>query len=210
MLEEIDDAMRRLADTKAGWVTRRDSADLLGRAALKALGALQQFSDEMDVDVKRAVDEALGRAAGVLKGVTPITTPTPYSLEELVRACEKAGSRTVEKDEDGYVIRVRTDDNRAQAVHVRSFKRSDGIDLIQVYTVCGKSDANAYEWALRANMKLIQGAIALAKQGNEERFVLTACFLASEITKAEIKAAVKEVARYGDWIESKLSGMDEF
>ena len=210
MLEEIDDALQRLADTKAGWVTRRDAADLLGKAALKALAALQQFSDEMDVDVKRAVDEALGRAAGVLRGVTPITGPTQYSFDELARSCEKPGSRTVEKDDDGYVIRVKTDDNRAQNVHVRLFKRSDGIDLVQVYTVCGKSDEGAFGWALRANMKLIQGAIALAKQGDDERFVLTACFLASEMTKAEIKAAVKEMAHYGDWIESKLTDRDEF
>ena len=210
MWEEIDGAIEKVKDTKAGWVVRRDAVELLGKVAVKAVDALQDASDEMDVDVRRSVDDMLGKAAAALQGVKPKFESGPPSLEELAKGCAKEGVRTVEKDDDGYSVRVKMKDGRAQTVNLRRFSRADGIALIQVYTVCGKADEKSYEWALRANMKLIQGAVALAKQGDDERFVLTMCFLASEVTRAEIKAAVKEAAYYGDWIEQKVSGQDEF
>lgn len=210
MWEELDGAVEKLRDTKAGWVTRRDAVELLGKVALKSLDALQAASDEMDIDVRRSVDDMLGRAAAALKGVKPIVEQVPPSLEELAKACAKENVRMVEADGEGYVVRVALKEGRQQSVHLRQFKRADGVKLIQVYTVCGKADEKSYEWALRANMKLVQGAVALAKQGDDERFVLTMCFLVGEVTKSEIKAAVKEAAYYGDWIEQKVSGQDEF
>jgi hypothetical protein len=210
MWEEIDGAIEKLRDTKAGWVTRRDAVELLGKAAAKTLTALQDASEELDVDVKRSVDEMLGKAAAVLAGVKPKFDTGPLSLEELAKSCAKEGVRLVEPDDDGYVVRVKLKDGRQQSVHLREFSRADGVKLIQVYTVCGKADEKSYAWALRANMKLIQGAVALAKQDNDERFVLTMCFLAGETTRPEIKAAVKEAAYYGDWIEQKVGGQDEF
>lgn len=210
MFEEIDGAIQKVKDTKAGWVTRRDAVELLGKVAIKALNALLDASDEMDVDVRRSVDDMLGRAAAALKGVKPKVVQETLSLEELAKACAKEGVRVVEPEGDGYVVRVSMKDGRRQHVHLRQFTRADGVALLQVYTVCGKADEKSYAWALRANMKLIQGAVALARQGDDERFVLTMCFLAGEVTKPEIKAAVKEAAYYGDWIEQKVSGQDEF
>ena len=61
MWEELDGAVEKLRDTKAGWVTRRDAVELLGKVTLKSLDALQAASDEMDVDVRRSVDDMLGR-----------------------------------------------------------------------------------------------------------------------------------------------------
>ena len=75
---------------------------------------------------------------------------------------------------------------------------------------CGKPRADAFEWALRANMKISLGALALTRDGGEERLVLTNCFLARTATPSLIKASVKELAHYGDWIESKLGGLDDF
>lgn len=210
MWEEIDSAIEKVRDTKAGWVTRRDAVELLGKVAVKAIDALQEASEEMDVDVRRSVDDMLGKAAAALKGAKPKFDGGPLTLETLAKACAKEGARTVEADNEGFVVRVALKDGRHQTVHMRQFKREDGVTLVQVYTVCGKADEKSYAWALRANMKLIQGAVAIAKQGDDERFVLTMCFLAGEVTKPEIKAAVKEAAYYGDWIEQKVSGQDEF
>ena len=147
------------------------------------------------------------RGEGVLETFGTIVRLT---LEDLAKACAKEGVRTVEPDSEGFVVRVALKEGRHQAVHLREFKRADGVKLVQVYTVCGKADEASYAWALRANMKLIQGAVALAKQGDDERFVLTMTFLAGEVTKPEIKAAIKEAAYYGDWIEQKVTGQDEF
>ena len=41
-------------------------------------------------------------------------------------------------------------------------------------------------------------------------FVMANCFLASHVSPAELKAAVKEIAFYGDWIEKEMTGADNF
>ncbi|HRK35713.1 MAG TPA: hypothetical protein PLJ47_14045 [Candidatus Hydrogenedentes bacterium] len=122
MMEEIDDAIQKLKDTKAGWVTRRDASEFLGKVAGRALNALQESSDEMDVDVRRTVDEALGKAAAILQGVKPILEPRAYGLDELVKACAKPGVRDVEQNDDSYVVRVTLKNGRGQTVHVREFQ----------------------------------------------------------------------------------------
>ena len=211
MFEVIDSAAENLGNRDAGWVTRRDGADLLGKIAIRALAALHKASDEQDVDVRRAVEQALGQAAAALEGVKPRPVERSFTLNELVRASEKAGERVVtEVNENEYLVEVTLRGGRNQSVHIRKFQRKDGIDLIQVYTVCGKADERSYAWALRANMKLVQGAVALEKKGDEELFVLTTSFIAAHVTRGEMKAAIKETAYYGDWMESKLSGQDEF
>ena len=77
-------------------------------------------------------------------------------------------------------------------------------------TICGKADEKAFAWALRANMTLVQGSVALAKEGDEERFLVVRTFLAGHVTRQEMKAAVKECAYYGDWMENKLTRKDAF
>jgi hypothetical protein len=211
MFEAIDSAAEKLRNRDAGWVTRRDNADLLGKIAIRALGVLHEASDEPDVDVRRAVDQALGQAASALEGVKPRPVERPFTLEELVRSSEKPEERVLtELNENEYLMKVTQKNGRKQSVHIRKFQRKDGVDLIQVYTICGKADERSYAWALRANMKLVQGAVALAKSGDDEQFVLTTCFIAEHVTRWEMKAAIKETAYYGDWMESKLSEQDEF
>jgi len=211
MFEVIDSAAENLRNTNAGWVTRRDGADLLGKVAIRALTALHAASDEPDVDVRRAVEQALGQAVATLEGVKPRPVERSFTLEELVRASEKAGERELTKvNENEYRMEVALREGRKQTVHIRRFQRKDGVELIQVYTICGKADERSYAWALRANMKLVQGAVAIEKHGDDEQFVLTTSFIAEHVTRWEMKAAIKETAYYGDWMENKLSGLDEF
>ncbi|MCL4215937.1 MAG: hypothetical protein KJ052_02880 [Candidatus Hydrogenedentes bacterium] len=58
-------------------------------------------------------------------------------------------------------------------------------------------------------MKLIQCALALHEIEGEEQIVLTNCFLREYVTPEAIRAAVKEIAFYGDWVEKQLSDVDE-
>jgi len=82
-------------------------------------------------------------------------------------------------------------------------------ELIRVFTYCGAESEEALEWALEANMKLSHCALALTHDEDNRRFVLTRCFLAEAARPEQVKAAVKEIAFYGDWIEKKLTGLDE-
>lgn len=207
MFEEIDKAAVDLANREAGWVTRRDGAEVLGQAAVRALAALKAHEEEPDVDVQRSVESALGQASGALAGVAP--KPGGHSLEELARFCEKPGSREVTASGDGYAVKVQLKAGRHQMVYITPFKRKDGIELVRVYTRCGPPQEKTLSWALAANMKLAQCAFALIEEEGEEQLVLTNCYLAGQATPTEIKVAVKEVAHYGDWMETKLTGLDD-
>lgn len=207
MYEDIDKAAGELRNQEAGWVTRRDAAETLGQAAARALTALEAHKEDPDRDVQGAVQKELGKAGGALAGVKP---EGGYTLEELVRACEKPGKRTVKPEGDGFVVEVKLKGDRRQLVNVQPYERRDGAKLIRVFTYCGKPSDDALHWALRANMKLNQGAFALADMEGEEQFVLMNCYLEGEATPREIKASIKELSFYGDWIEQKLSGLDDF
>ncbi len=210
MYEEIADTAKTLADTNAGWVDRRDSAQKLGEIAAKALDALRAFGDELDVDVHRAVDDALANASAALAGVAPVRQSEHFTLEELARSCERDDNRVVAPHEDGFVVQVDLKSGRHQAVYIMPHTLRDGAELVRVFTKCGPPAEQSLEWALRANMKLTQGALAIDKNDGEKEFVLINCFLASELTPAELKDAVKRIAFYGDWVETKLSDLDEF
>ncbi|MCP4639964.1 MAG: hypothetical protein GY851_06015 [bacterium] len=210
MFEQINEVGKNLQNEKAGWVTRRDAAETLGKIASAALSVLNDHRDEMDVDVRRGVEEALGHASAALAGVAPKARETAFSLADLARMCEKKDRRVVKPSGDGFVVDVTLKSGRGQAVFISPLKQKDGTELIRVFTYCGKVCPDSMKWALRANMKLSQGALAIDKAEGEERFVLLNCFIASEVTPMELKASVKEIAYYGDWMEHKLTGMDDF
>lgn len=194
-----------LADSKAGWVNRRDAAEVLGEVAVRSWTALQARRDDTDTDVRTAVQKKLtqGAAAGLAAEAR-----RTYSLEELARACDKPGVRTVTAADDGYVVTVATKDGRKQQVYVNVVTRTDGPPLVRVWTACGGVRPDVLSWALKANAKLSHASIAIEGEGEGERFVLVDGYLADEVTPRQIKAAVKELARYGDWLEQRLTGAD--
>jgi len=191
-------------------VTRRDGADALGDAAAKAVEILRAYSKDADVDVASAVNRALERISGAVAGVAPKPGSRDYTLEELVAGVEKEGKRSVQSHDDGYAVDVRLKNGRNQKVYISPSHRSDGTKLVRVFTYCGEPTEDAMRWALETNMKLSQGALALHEEGGTEHFVLVNCYIASEATPTEVKASVKELAFYGDWIEQRLSGLDDF
>lgn len=205
MLKEIDRAAASLADARAAWVSRRDAADALGSAAERAIRVLLQHRQDKDVDVRAAAERALARASAVAAGMPP---QRGYTLEELAKACAKPDQRIVTPEDDGYLVTVELGEGRQQHVsmHVREGRRGP---LLVLTTVCGKPTPEALAWALRANMDLALGALALDRQNDEEHLVIRSCYLPGEATPQEIKASVKELAFYGDWIERKLAGADD-
>ena len=210
MQDELSTHAVQLADRDAGWVHRRDAAEALGRAAQTAVAALQAHADEPDRDVRAVVDKALGWAKGALKGVEPVAQERAFGLGELVESLEKGEERAVAPKGDGYEITVDIGEGRSQRVLAEPAKSQGGHDMIRVSTRCGKASDKALRWALRNNTDLSHCALALSDEGGEEMFVMVNSFLADAVTPMELKASVKEVAFYGDWMESKLTGGDEF
>lgn len=207
--QAFDQAVQVLQNTQAGWVNRRDAAEVLGFIATRARTALEALRNDADVDVRAAVEKALAQS-GTLSGTPPLTPKSSYTLEELARACKKDNARIVTAERDNcYLVTVMLKNERRQTVHVATGTSADGRPIVRVYTPCGPARDDLFAWALRSNSQLTNGAIVLEGEGAEARFILQASYAMSDATPALIKSAVKELAIYGDWLEHKLSGTDD-
>ena len=135
MDEAIDKAIADLENTRAGWVTRRDAAEALGKAARKALAALEAHAEDADVDIRTAVIQALAT----------FTVPEPIplqqqSLKDLVEPLARPGQRDVTPEGSGYAVQVQLKTGRAQKVLVQPHTRKDGQQLLRIFTWCGPCD----------------------------------------------------------------------
>jgi hypothetical protein len=156
------------------------------------------------------VEKGLGRLSARLEGIEPVEASAArcYSLDELAQACERPGKRVVTQCDEGYRVEVALKDGRQQLVYIKPYQEENRPPMIRVHTYCGKAAPGAFRWALKSNMRLAYGAVAMCEEDGEDRFVLIHNLLANEASPAEVNASVKELAIYGDWIEQKLSGED--
>ncbi|MFP4500851.1 MAG: hypothetical protein ACLFTT_07625 [Candidatus Hydrogenedentota bacterium] len=208
MPDMLDEALKRLADPDNGWVYRRDAADLLGRSAFRAISALAMHEDDADPDVRAAVHSALGKARTGLEHVEQ-GAAQPYSLKALAEYCHRPGKRDVQPDGDRYVIEVRLDDGRSQRVYLEALAQDEKHPLVRARSYCSKSPgAKLYRWAIRNNTRLHHCAFAVTEEDGEERLALVRCFRQDVVDPAQVKMAIKEITRYADWIENKLTGVD--
>ena len=108
MKRAVAKTLKVLVDTDAGWVNRRDAAVDLGAVAVEAVRGLKAHEKDSDRDVRDSVVRSL---QDVGKAVAGIDLDAPDggvpSLEKLVMAIEKKGSRDVSKSGDIFEIDVR-------------------------------------------------------------------------------------------------------
>ncbi len=199
-----------LRDTKAGWVTRRDAAENLGKAARQALDCLRAHEQEADQDVRRTVIQALAHVGSTPAPPAAEPQPRNYTMEELLQAVEKPGKRAVSAHGDGFIIQFHLPENREQTVHIKPFAGTDGMQLIRLYTFCAEANEKIIGWAMRANVKLPHCAFAIHARDEKEWVVLAYNFDRERAKPEDFKAAAKAIAHYGDWFERHLTGMDEF
>jgi hypothetical protein len=132
------------------------------------------------------------------------------SDDELVRQAFAGTQVAIEKTERGYVLSVPLDD-RGQKVYVSfTTKDSDGVLLAVSYTRCGPADAKHYEWALRQNLKMSAGAVAVADVGGKPEFVIVDVLVRDHITPEMLAESVLRLAKKGDKIEAALTKSDQF
>jgi len=208
MSDQLNEFVKMLENRQTGWVARRDAAEALGKMAQQAVHSLTAHHDDPDMDVQMAVDRSL-KPLQVMLSSRPGSLRA-YTLKDLAFACEKRGVRTVETWESGFQITVRLREKRVQKVYLMSHDSRDGRRLVRIYTHCGPATEEACKWALRANAKITHAAFALLHRDGEEHLVLVKNILKEEATRELVKRTVKEMAYYGDWLEEKLGGLDEF
>ncbi|MBI2425039.1 MAG: hypothetical protein HYV27_19595 [Candidatus Hydrogenedentes bacterium] len=214
MADELDAHVADLANAKAGWVTRRDAAEALGEAAKKALAALHAHSEDPDRDVQATVLKALQRtgAGGGLPGASADALPnTPeYTFEELIGGLAFKDRRVVAKLDTGCRVDLIVESERKQSVYVTPHENKEGASMIRIYTRCGAATPEAIAWAMRTNAHLLDCSFAILKEKEEDLLILINNIERIYATPARVKSVVKEIARYGDYLEKKLAAKDSF
>jgi eukaryotic-like serine/threonine-protein kinase len=100
--------------------------------------------------------------------------------------------------------------DRIQEVYVEVVQGRKRERLLQVFSVCAPADARHYEFALRLNSELTIGGLSIREFDGKPMFVMTRTYSRAHVTPADIRAAVTEIARRGDWVEQQLTASDVF
>ncbi len=207
-MKDLEKAVSTLRDSRAGWVHRRDAVLDIERALRRGLEALHAHRGDKDVDVRRAVEQVLQRLRVPAPGPAP--RAESYDLAEAAHACEKPGERVVRAYGEGFCVDVHLNGGRSQRVYLAPQASEGGADTFRVFSYCTAPNAQVKEWALRNNDRLLHSAFAIAPGNEGEQLVLVRHFTQDDASPRRVKAAVKEIAHYADWLEKKLTGKDEF
>jgi len=100
--------------------------------------------------------------------------------------------------------------DRIQEVYVEVVQGRNNERLLQVFSVCAPADARHYEFALRLNAELTIGGLSVYDFNGQPMFVMTRTYSRAQVTPADIRAAVTEIAMRGDWVEQQLTNTDMY
>ncbi|MHC4777760.1 MAG: HEAT repeat domain-containing protein [Planctomycetota bacterium] len=195
---------------------RREAADTLGVIGNgRAVEALQNATGDADEKVRKSAEEALKAIAG--RTVPPVKTETgsrdmeekPGDRDGLVLASLKGVDAELKRRKYGYKITVDLISGRKQVVRVVTDRSApDGDDLLVLFTVCAEAAPERYAWALKANARLPYGALALREFDGKEQLILIETLLEEHTGVHEFRKALLTLAEKGDYIESRLTGLD--
>jgi len=138
-------------------------------------------------------------------------TPDILSEEELLAAATRDLPVTVSGGEQQYAVDVSLSGGRSQQIWV-DFSQTDpsGQPLVQLCTPCGDADEKRYEWALKLNMSMPYGAVALALLDETLCFAMVNTHLRATVHPEEIAKSIMTLAREGDNIEKALTDKDRY
>jgi len=138
------------------------------------------------------------------------TTVEPLSDDALVEAAIADTGSQVEKRAGGFIITVPIEAGRHQRVSI-SFAGKDfeGEPLVVVYTECGPAKPKNFEWALRQNLRMSFGAIAVRDRDDQPTFVMVNTHPRAAASPEELRKSILVLARKGDALEKALTKGDE-
>jgi len=110
---------------------------------------------------------------------------------------------------DGFELVIPLPGERKKKVFV-TFGRQDSEEeeIFQIFTICCEASTSLYEFALRMNMELDYGALALKEMYGDDFFVIVDTQLVRTAQPVEIEKSVITLAEIGDDIERILTGKD--
>jgi hypothetical protein len=136
----------------------------------------------------------------------PAAAPQDLPDAELVeQAAEGSGATLSEEAAGRYVVEVPMAGGRSRKVWV-VFGQSDheGSPVVIVFANCGAARAEVYEAALRLNLKMPYGAVALRDVAGEPQFVMFNTILRAALTPVELHKSIFAVGQRSDHVERHL------
>jgi len=197
ILSEIGDT--RAIGPLVGLLERRDSsAD--AAAALRALTG-QDFGEDASAWRQWAASEG---------GVDLPPERGRMTDRDLVEAALAGHQADLLSEREGrFVARVSLPGGRSQRVYLDfRGKDPDGEPLVRVYTRCGKATPERYAWALKQNLRMAYGSIAVAPIDGVDNFVVFNTHLRATVDPEDLSKSLVAIARQGDEVERLLSDAD--
>src|SRR5262249_53378401 len=125
--------------------------------------------------------------------------------ESLVReALEGVDCFVQQGGRDGFRIVLPVPNDRLQEVYIEVAQGRDQERLLQVSSVGGPAAQRYYEFALKLNAELTIGGLSIREVHGQPMFVMPRPYSRAHVPPADIRAAVLEVGRRGDWVEQQL------
>lgn len=118
---------------------------------------------------------------------------------------------TVSGEGQAYAVTVSLPEDRTQQVWI-DFSRKDQDDqsIVQLCTPCGDADASRYEWALKLNMAIPYGAVALAELDGKLCLAMVDAYLRATCDPEDLGKSLMCLATQADAIEKALAREDRF
>jgi len=133
------------------------------------------------------------------------------SDEALVTAATRKLTATLSGSGQEFVVTVSLPDGRSQQVQVSfGLKDTSGHPIVQLTTPCGAADPRRYETALKLNMSIPYGAIALASLEDALCFAMVDSYQRATVHPEDLAESILSLAQHGDSVEKMLTGADTF
>ena len=130
--------------------------------------------------------------------------------EGLVRESLEGIDCLIQGAKDRFRVIVPVPGDRIQEVYVELVQGRKNERLLSIFSVCAPADSRHYEFALKLNAELTIGGLSVREVNGQPMFVMTRTYPRGHVAPADIRAAVTEIARRGDWVEQQLTTTDVF
>ncbi len=215
-----DAVVLRLIETLDDPTRQKEAAAVLKQLTGQAIGTDRQAwaqwlasrDEPTAAPAAQTPTPAAAAAAPAEPAPEPVQAPPAAALSDdaIIEAAVRDSAVDVRQHSGGYVLTVPLEGNRRQRVTV-SFTAQDFEDepLVVVYTECGPAAPRNYEWALRQNLRMSFGAIAVRDRGGQPTFVMVNTHPRATLDVAELRKSIFLLAHKGDKLEQALTKTDE-
>ncbi len=198
----------------ARWAILNCLGQLRAARAVPALAAHLE-KDAFHTVAHDALSHVVGRDLGPLpkpwlkwaasQGVAPEATEELDDADLMAQAVEGSDAKLEEEADGRYVVEVPVSGGRTRKVWVL-FGQSDheGAPVVLVFANCGPARAECYEAALRLNLKMPYGAVALRDAGGAPQFVMFNTILRAALTPVELHKSIFAIGERSDRVERHL------